>query len=226
MAGRVIGIGDIHGCLDKLEGLIDAINPDPADKLIFLGDYIDRGPDSKGVIQYLLDLQHRVPCIFLRGNHEDMLLRALDGDDAAAGDWIANGGWQAMESYGTNLLPQDWPSEHLDFLRSTRLVHREPGFIFVHAGLRPGVGLLHQNPEDMMWIRDTYLKSDFDWGAVVVTGHTPTSEPKRFGNKILIDTGAVFEGKPGYGKLTGWDVLSDTVYQVGVLVELESPAMR
>lgn len=188
--GRLLAIGDIHGCLDHLERLIARVEPTEADRLVFLGDYIDRGPDGKGVLDYLLDFGRRFPnSIFLKGNHEAMFLDFLAGRDKML--YLYNGGGTTLESYreaaGIRI-----PKAHLDFLEALRPSFATEEFIFVHAGLRPGRSLAKQDERDLLWIRDEFIESDYDWGQTVVFGHTPVQEPFFGTNKIGVDTGAVF----------------------------------
>ena len=194
--------GDIHGCCDKLQSLLDAcddIGVGRAGRFVCLGDYVDRGPDSKGVIEHLKRRQADDPenFICLRGNHEEMLIRAADKDrsDRDLMTWWGNGGEQTLESYGVN-DPGELPTEHLDWMRSLPLQVRDQFRMFVHAGIRPGVALSSQSVEDMLWIREPFLSSDEDHGTFVVHGHTPTRShrPDLRSNRLNIDTGACFGG--------------------------------
>jgi serine/threonine protein phosphatase 1 len=137
----------------------------------------------------------------LVGNHDETMLHALSGDRPAATDWLFAGGRPALESYGVDpdspreSWPESVPHEHLEFLRNLTLTHREGGYFFVHAGIRPGVELERQVREDLLRMRQPFLYSESDFGAVVVHGHTPVKEPVVRHNRIAIDTGAVFGGK-------------------------------
>ena len=195
---RIFAVGDIHGCLDKLISLMDVIDVAPEkDTLLFIGDYIDRGPQSKEVVDYLIDLakgQRRV--IFLKGNHELMLQLYLSGADRFT--FLANGGQATLDSYlkesihvGANPIP----SEHLDFFDALRLYYETDQYIFVHAGLKANIPLEEQDEWDMLWIREEFIYSDFDFGKRVIFGHTPFREPLVLDNKIGIDTGAVYGNK-------------------------------
>jgi serine/threonine protein phosphatase 1 len=195
---RIFAIGDIHGCLDKLISLMGIIDLDPQrDTLVFIGDYIDRGPQSKEVVDYLIDLagqQSRV--IFLKGNHEQMLELYLSGSDRLS--FLANGGYATLSSYSKDISSVEFspiPSAHLDFFNNLRLCYETEQHIFVHAGLKSNVPLEKQDKWDMLWIRDEFIYSDFDFGKRVVFGHTPFPEPLVFDNKIGIDTGAVYGNK-------------------------------
>jgi serine/threonine protein phosphatase 1 len=188
--GRLLAVGDIHGCLDHLQRLLARVEPTPADRVVFLGDFIDRGPDGKGVIDYLLDFGRRFPCsVFVRGNHEQMFLDFLAGRDQLT--FLYNGGFTTLESYREEAGIRV-PRAHLDFLETLPLYFETERFIFVHAGLRPGFPLAGQQEQDLLWIRDEFLESAYDWGKTVVFGHTPVRQPYFGGNKIGVDTGAVF----------------------------------
>ena len=192
---KIFAIGDIHGAFDRLQHLMQKIPIDlAADILVFIGDYIDRGPGSVEVVDYLLELKKRAPeTIFLKGNHEDMLEKYLDGTDRFT--YLLNGGQKTLDSYLSKNDQSDSfpiPSDHLDFFKSLRLYHETERYIFVHAGLRPKVPLASQRPEDMLWIRDKFLYSKYDFGKPVVFGHTPLEKPLVDPTKIGIDTGAVY----------------------------------
>ena len=192
---RTLAVGDIHGCLDKLTCLMDMIDVDPKrDTLVFMGDYIDRGTQSKEVVDYLIDLarrQRRV--IFLKGNHERMLQRYLSGTSMF--HFLVNGGQATLDSYLKNqghAKDRLIPTTHRDFFDNLRLYYETEQYIFVHAGLKPNVPLEEQSEWDMLWIRDEFIYSDFDFGKRVIFGHTPFREPLILDNKIGIDTGAVY----------------------------------
>jgi serine/threonine protein phosphatase 1 len=173
---------------------------------VFLGDYVDRGPDSAGVIDALIDFREKFPkTVFLCGNHEQMLLDFLAGRDKVL--FLMNGGYATLASYRAR---DQWPppEAHLNFL--DRLVDRyeTDRFIFVHAGLRPGIPLKDQAPEDLLWIRQDFLRSDYNWGKAVVYGHTPVQTPLLSETRIGLDTGCV------YGRaLTCCDLLSGHIWQ-------------
>jgi serine/threonine protein phosphatase 1 len=206
---RIYAIGDIHGCnrqLGTLHGLIAADlaeRPVASALLLHIGDYVDRGTDTAGVIQRLaagcpipgMDM------VNLMGNHESTMLDALSGERAAGTDWLFAGGRAALESYGIDPEgPRDvWtsliPPAHQDFLRGLRLMHREGGYAFIHAGVRPGIALEDQARDDLLRSRQPFLYSEADFGAVVVHGHTPVKTPVVRHNRIAIDTGAVFGGQ-------------------------------
>jgi serine/threonine protein phosphatase 1 len=206
---RVYAVGDIHGCDTQLGNLHEIIaedltrRPIAAPLLLHIGDYVDRGPDTAGVITRLLRGSPiaGVPMVNLMGNHEHTMLEALSGERAAATDWMFAGGRPALESYGVNpespreTWPHAVPAAHMDFLRGLSLMHIEGGYAFVHAGIRPGVALEDQARDDLLRMRQPFLYSDAAFGAVVVHGHTPVKAPVVRHNRIAIDTGAVFGGK-------------------------------
>ena len=192
---KIFAIGDIHGCFEQLVVLMKKIPIDfEQDTLVFMGDYIDRGPKSVEVVDFLINLQKRVPdIIFLKGNHEDMLLKYLNGTDRFT--YLLNGGQQTLDSYLNRSgysSNHPIPPEHMRFYKSLRLTYETEDYYFVHAGLRPKVPIEDQASEDMLWIRDKFLHSRYDFGKPVVFGHTPLGEPMVESNKIGIDTGAVF----------------------------------
>jgi serine/threonine protein phosphatase 1 len=204
---RVYAIGDVHGCADKLKAIHEAIradlkeNPTSGASVVHLGDFIDRGPDSAGTIELAMSFK-ACPVVNLSGNHEATLLAALDGDSPSATDWTYYGGAQALESWGLHPeAPRDtWatgiPAAHIAFMRALRLHHRVGPYLFVHAGIRPGIPFEDQKPEDLLRIRGAFLNSDADHGMIVVHGHTPVREREADlrENRINLDTGAVFGG--------------------------------
>jgi serine/threonine protein phosphatase 1 len=206
---RVYAVGDIHGCDVQLANLYEIIADDlvrrPIDQpvLLHIGDYVDRGADTAGVLRRLLrgSPVAGMEVVNLVGNHDETMLNALSGDRPAATDWLFAGGRPALESYGIDpdspreSWPENVPAEHLDFLRNLTLTHREGGYFFVHGGIRPGVPLEQQAREDLLRMRQPFLYSEADFGAVVVHGHTPVKEPVVRHNRVAIDTGAVFGGK-------------------------------
>jgi serine/threonine protein phosphatase 1 len=217
----VYAVGDIHGRLDMLDRMHELIEADavkaPADRIVvvYVGDYVDRGPDSRGVVERLIQqpLRGRMPgleSVHLIGNHEAFLLRFLEEPESAS-NWFMNGGDATLRSYGvdpwqitqSNNFAEDLrrafakrlPRSHMDFYRNLRLYHEEGDYLFVHAGVRPGVALDQQKAEDLIWIRDEFLDSSTDFGRIVVHGHTPQRAPQTRANRIGIDTGAVYGGK-------------------------------
>ena len=211
---RIYAIGDVHGCadlLDRLHAMIraDAAEaPEPRKVAVYLGDYVDRGADSAGVIDRLLgDPLPGFERICLKGNHEDFMLRFLDAP-SSGGLWMMNGGGSTLASYGVtetrpsgsaaqsyglaDALRERLPAAHRRFLEGLKLMHREGDYLFVHAGVRPGTPLDDQVEEDLLWIREPFLGSLEDRGYVVVHGHTPVDAPEVLFNRINVDTGAVW----------------------------------
>lgn len=196
---RIYAIGDIHGCAAQLEALIARLDIDARqDRLIFIGDYIDRGPDSKGVVDRILDLKEKIDhVVCLLGNHEQMFLNYyLEHREAEL--FLSNGGSSTLASYGLQRSRQDpsfrVPEQHLRFYQSLLPYYETADHIFVHAGLRPGVSLPEQGLDDLLWSRFEFIRSAYDFGKRVVFGHTPFSAPLVVSNKIGIDTGAVYGG--------------------------------
>ena len=222
----IYAIGDIHGRSDLLALLLAKIVTDAGHSkdasrrtLVFLGDYVDRGHDSRGVVDMLLGgLPKGFETHFLKGNHEEIMLDFLR-DPSALGHWLANGADATFRSYGmdvTELIrkgaaPEAWqraflaslPEAHRDFFQTLELAVAFGDYLFVHAGVRPGVPLEEQDPHDLVWIRGPFLKSDEDFGKIVVHGHTPAREPVIRANRIGIDTGAVFTDRLTALKLEG-----------------------
>lgn len=194
--GRFYVFGDIHGQAGMLDDILDRIAPSKKnDKLIFLGDYIDRGPKAKQVIDRLLDLKGAgYRTVFLRGNHESMLLDSyLSG--LRPEFFLSNGGEATIKSYNLEIFPPNetkLPAAHQAFFEGLKTYHTEPGYIFVHAGLRPGISLEDQVETDLLWIREEFFEQEYDWGATVVFGHTPFHEPFQRGRMIGIDTGTAY----------------------------------
>ncbi|MBX5472081.1 MAG: serine/threonine protein phosphatase [Acetobacteraceae bacterium] len=203
---RVYAVGDVHGCALRLAKLHRLIREDltrrpvAAARLIHLGDLIDRGQDSAGVLDLVIGLlpPPGLEITTLRGNHEQMALDAL-----AVGDvdlWLDNGAAATLLSWGIprHTPPSLWakhvPPAHLAFLSGLPFRASIGGYFFVHAGVRPGVSLAVQSPEDMLWIREPFLSATENFGQVVVHGHTPVHSPEVHKNRINIDTGAVFGG--------------------------------
>ncbi len=219
---RIYAIGDSHGCIEKLVRLRAAILEDSARAdaagpaaerrvVVYLGDYIDRGPGAREILDLLIEQPLTgFESVYLLGNHEAFMLRFLD----EAGDpmgWILNGGDATLRSYGVDPgvlsmgssggeglraeLARRVPRRHREFLRNLRMHHVEGDYLFVHAGIRPGVAIEAQDPEDLLWIREPFLASGTDHGKVVVHGHTPGQDPVSRANRIGIDTGACYGGR-------------------------------
>jgi serine/threonine protein phosphatase 1 len=192
-------IGDIHGRQDLLLLLLDRIRDHAGSrlyKLVFLGDYIDRGPESAAVIETVLTLQDASPerVVCLMGNHESMLLNAVN-DPTVAFWWLRNGGDATLASFGVR-APFSMPIHVLEWLNSLPVVFEDETHYYVHAGLRPGRRFQDQSDEDRLWIREPFLDTDWDFGKHVVHGHTPvlTDGPETNPFRTNLDTGAVFRG--------------------------------
>jgi len=210
---RVYAIGDIHGRLDLLEKLHHSILEDAQEALasgltvtlVYLGDYIDRGPQSKGVVDCMVgDWPSYINPVFLRGNHEATLLNFLE-DPNVLNAWRNFGGVEALHSYGVDVsvlreaggfetIQRDFkallPLDHLRFYQNLQTTAIIGGYFFVHAGIRPGVSLDEQKEEDLLWIREEFLESNRFHGKVIVHGHSPSEQPEIWSNRINIDTGA------------------------------------
>ncbi|RJR45760.1 MAG: serine/threonine protein phosphatase [Deltaproteobacteria bacterium] len=193
----IYAIGDIHGCLDQLEQLLDEVQPDLENGLLlFVGDYIDRGPESRGVVDYIIRLREKYPrerIICLKGNHEAMFLDFLEGREREL--FLLNGGMSTLRDYwGDNwdLKELVLPPEHEQFYDELLPYYETPDYIFVHGGLKPAVPLSEQLEEDLLWIRGEFIASQEDFGRLVIFGHTPFKRPLVMPNKIGIDTGAVY----------------------------------
>jgi serine/threonine protein phosphatase 1 len=211
---RIYAIGDIHGRLDLLDQLLARIESDIAARAIpqavyvFLGDYIDRGPASRGTIDRLIEHSQRSTSTFLKGNHELIAIRCLS-EPELIDQWMRLGGLETVISYGVqpellagkpiaelqaafhNALPQS----HFRFFRGLQNSFTCGDFFFAHAGVRPNVELSRQKESDLLWIRDEFLSSSVDFGKIIVHGHTPTLEIEVGSNRINIDTGAFATGR-------------------------------
>ncbi len=215
---RVYAIGDIHGRLDLLEKLHltilddakDAFVSDMTVTLVYLGDYIDRGPQSKGVIDCMVgEWPSEINPVFLCGNHEATLLNFLD-DHSVLNAWRNFGGVETLHSYGVDVsllretdgllriqreFKERIPPDHLQFYQTLQTTAMIGGYFFVHAGVRPGVSLDQQKEDDLLWIRDEFLESNKFHGKVIVHGHSPSEQPEIWPNRINVDTGAYLTGK-------------------------------
>ncbi len=210
MPSRTLAIGDIHGCLDHLDALLAAIDLKPSDHLILLGDYIDRGPDSAGVLKRLLRLSstHRLSCI--KGNHEDLMLDARNGPQPFA-EWILNGGDATLQSYaGTRASLRDVPAEHWRFLETSLVDYVETKtHIFVHASAQPDLPMDEQPDYMLRWERFEDIRPH-NSGKTLICGHTPQKDgtPHNKGFAICLDTHAC-----GFGLLTCLDIKSGKITQ-------------
>ncbi|MCA9771946.1 MAG: metallophosphoesterase [Myxococcales bacterium] len=203
-ATDIWAIGDIHGCLDKLKRLLEKMRYSAAESIVFIGDYIDRGPQSAEVIDYLIELRQANPFLqFLRGNHEDLFFDWLQRRNefwpvpsiiSYSGEvWLMNGGKETIASYEARYpnAPAFIPEHQVSFFERLQLKVETRDYIFVHAGMRSD----REAPKDMLWIRDTFHQRTTELDKVVVFGHTPFPEPLVHDDKIGIDTGACYGGK-------------------------------
>jgi len=212
---RAYAIGDIHGRLDLLDELLATIvdeerrRPEARTFIILLGDLIDRGPDSAGVVERLrtIDWGYARP-VFIAGNHEEMLLRILGDEPELVHDWLSYGGLECAQSYGVPIaqlvgqssehavamLRGHIPQSHIDFLSDFSDSFRFGDYLFVHAGIRPGVPIEQQSLDDLRWIREDFLEKERSDGLVVVHGHTIVTRPEERPGRIGIDTGAYRQG--------------------------------
>jgi len=213
--GCLYVIGDIHGCSDLLDRMIAAIRADltasPVEECltVTLGDYIDRGPDSRGVLDRLIKNPFPTAFVALKGNHEAMLENFLL-DPTIASQWRQFGGLETLTSYGVPvsslMLGRDYgetaevlkaalPAAHLEFIESLQTSLSIGRYFLCHAGVRPGIPLESQSVDDLLWIRRSFLDSRADFGKIVVHGHTPAEEPEVLANRINVDTGAYMTGR-------------------------------
>jgi serine/threonine protein phosphatase 1 len=197
---KTFAIGDIHGCLDLLVELISRIDPRGDDLVVFLGDYIDRGFKPLETVDFLIRLAQEVPCIFLRGNHEQMFIDFLEyGSNKAV--FFANGGMRTVQSYlgyepyvSHTQVARAMPEAHRNFYADMKWFHEDEQYLYVHAGLRPNVPIAEQDRQDFIWIRDEFIFSPTGIEKKVIFGHTPFARPLVKNDKIGIDTGAVYGG--------------------------------
>jgi serine/threonine protein phosphatase 1 len=229
---RIIAVGDIHGYPAPAGEIIAKIDPKSADLVIFIGDYIDRGPDARQVVDELIQLKNRHGhTMFLKGNHEDMMLGAM-GQDALVRDvntWLYNGGHTTLASYGLGreeirhlqtsrepdarfrMIREFVPDAHIDFYLGLQLFIESDAFFFCHAGVSPygTVAEGRENLQDLLWIREHLYAPDPPWEKTVVCGHTPLREVLMTDRLICIDTGLYY-----YGELSATDVLTRELYSV------------
>lgn len=199
MQNRLIAIGDIHGEIEKLNSLLKNLNLQKDDTAVFLGDYIDRGFNSKEVIDRLIELSSQTNCIFLKGNHEDLLLKTIETrQEEDISHWLISGGVTTFDNYG------DFPSIfnlHGDFFDNLKMYYKTDDYLFVHAGIRPDKPLEEQEADDMLWIRDNFIYKKHMLKQKVIFGHTAFEKPFIADDKIGIDTGC---GKYDYCQLTAF----------------------
>ncbi len=212
---RIYAIGDIHGRVDCLDELLALIAADEAQRgpsqtsLVFLGDLVDRGDHSRAVIERAISVASERPCRFLMGNHEEIFIKAWEGDMASLRMFHRIGGRETLLSYGVkpyaydsadfemlaSLLAAHVPADHIAFLRRFEDCYARGDYLFVHAGIRPGTPIAEQDPTEMRWIRDKFLDDARDHGMMVVHGHSIVTEVEERPNRIGIDTGAYASGQ-------------------------------
>ena len=214
-ASRIYVIGDIHGRLDLLDALVTKIHadlqnaPTPEPWTLTLGDYIDRGLNSRGVLERLAHNPFAMPYVALMGNHEELLMTFLD-DPSVLDQWRRLGGLETLHSFGVPVSPlmrgtgfeeaakqlrAALPETHLKYVSSLKLCASSSSYFFCHAGIRPGIPLERQSAHDLLWIRQEFLNSKMNFGKRIVHGHTPTEQPEVLPNRINIDTGAYATGR-------------------------------
>jgi serine/threonine protein phosphatase 1 len=207
---RTIAIGDIHGCLPALDTVLAAIGPQADDTLVLLGDYVDRGPQTRGVIERLIDLQRQCQLVPLLGNHDEMMLDVYDGQTQWFVDWLLFGGNATLESYGT-LRMEEIPADHIAFLRQCRLYYESQRHFFVHGNYQPDLPLDAQPRETLLWeslkVRQPGPHCS---GKTAIVGHTSqkSGEVLDLGYVKCIDTRCY-----GEGWLTALDVDSNQIWQ-------------
>ncbi len=214
--GRLFAIGDIHGCPDELSAILKSIAPAAGDTVVFVGDYVDRGPSSREVIELALELERGdAECVFLKGNHEDMMLSFLGMPGNYGESFLFNGGIATLDSYGVHEEDLEdaharLPGAHLDFMNRLATSYLRPPYLFVHAGIMPTRQLEEQQAEDMLWIRQEFIYNPHKIDATVVFGHTPMKGVMiDLPYKLGIDTGLVYGGK-----LTCVEFTEGVLYQV------------
>ena len=210
---KTFAIGDVHGCARELAELLARLPIEPDTTVVFLGDYIDRGPDSRSVVEQILSLRSRCQVIALKGNHEDLLLDFLDSPESlGAAQFIFNGGTETLASYSDGSGGFAIPEAHQRYFRELPVCWEDELRFYVHAGVPDGaLATLDraENAELMLWVRSSFLNSDYLWEKMVIHGHTPTTEPEIRRNRVNVDTGCVYGGR-----LTAVDV--DTMEFISV----------
>jgi serine/threonine protein phosphatase 1 len=212
---RIYAIGDVHGRADLLRALFARIDaslkayPVKQSVQVLLGDYIDRGPNSREVIDALIARRRQHPMVYLKGNHESYAVQFLS-DPSVLSEWTQAGGINTLLSYGVKPSTRDepkqqrdvaWafcqalPESHRQFMQNLELSFTCGDFFFTHAGVRPGIPLREQREQDLLWIREDFLLHEEDFGKIIVHGHTPAKEPDIRPNRINIDTGAYATGR-------------------------------
>jgi serine/threonine protein phosphatase 1 len=246
---RIYAIGDIHGCTDLLRHQLAQIeadelrHPHARSTIIFLGDYIDRGPDSRGTIDLLLACARMREVICLKGNHETFIRQFLDAPESL-NNWRSFGGLETLVSYGlrpsisrsdsdherlSNELRAVMPAQHLAFLDSLPTSFICGDFFFVHAGVRPGLALARQSEDDLLWIRNEFLEHDSPFEKFIVHGHTPVAAPEVRCNRVNVDTGAFATGRLSCVAIEGTDIvplLDIREWTPGTVTRMAGPSSR
>ena len=214
--GRLFAVGDIHGCPDELRAILKKIAPREGDTVVFVGDYVDRGPSSRDVVEQLLELNDGpAECVFLKGNHEDMMLSFLGLPGHYGDSFLFNGGAMTLDSYGVREddlehAVEHLPAQHLRFFERLATSYLRPPYLFVHAGVVPTRHLDEQQVEDLLWIRQEFIFNPHVLGSTIVFGHTPMRGVMLdLPYKIGIDTGLVYGGR-----LSCIDFTEEVLYQV------------
>lgn len=226
----IYAIGDVHGCAYELRNLLNQLPLTPDSTVVFLGDYIDRGGHSRDVVDTILELRQQCNVVCLKGNHEAMFLNFLDNPGSErAGLFIVNGGSATLASYADDNGNYEFPEEHLRFFRELKMYYEDDHHFFVHAGV-PDIPLEDLDEEThgkkMLWIRSAFLKSEYDWGKVIVHGHTPVTEVDIRHNQINVDTGCVFMRSLSAIALPGQQVFSVPRQRIVKPVYLTDTASR
>lgn len=219
---KIFAIGDIHGCADELELLIQKLPLTKESLVVFLGDYIDRGPQSQKVIDLIINLKTKHHVVALKGNHEQMLLDFVNSPESVgAGMFIFNGGSATLASYADQNSVYAIPKNHIHFFEELKPCFQTESYFFVHAGV-PVIPLseidLAIHESELLWIRSPFLQSPFKWEKTIVHGHTPVQEPDIRSNRINVDTGCVYDGK-----LTAIELPSKKTYSVQRLSKKQEP---
>jgi serine/threonine protein phosphatase 1 len=194
---KIFAIGDVHGCATELRLLLNKLPLDKDSRVVFLGDYVDRGPQSREVIDTVLELSKEIDVVPLKGNHEALFLAFLrDPGSEAAGMFIYNGGSATLHSYAGDDGEYHIPREHRDFLANLELFHETDDYFFVHAGC-PRIPVeqfdTRKHAHDFLWARGAFLRTNYKWSKLIVHGHTPVKAVDMRANRINIDTACVFD---------------------------------
>jgi serine/threonine protein phosphatase 1 len=220
----LFAIGDVHGCHAELVSLLARLPLHERSTVVFLGDYVDRGPDSRAVIDTILELGRRCEVVALLGNHEDMMLEFIDRPQSPpAAMFIYNGGSATLASYADDMGRVSLPAHHLSFLRGLKLYYQTNDFFFVHAGV-PDIPLWRigeRHRPRLLWVRENFLNSTYAWKKIIVHGHTPAAEVEVTGRRINLDTGCYMGGH-----LTAMNFQNGDIYSVPRAPDPRVPVLR